>query len=176
MTSKNYVFTYLLTFFCQKYSRSATLSNPPPPLQLSFTAITDHPRQEKSGWAVFCSPARRQSEYQSVSGPWAVESAGDGRFAVRPVLSLLLRGLLAPHLFWTSSRNRQTLWCGDTSYMQRPSCTGIFVFRPRRSLTIGKKVRSNFTFFIIYSRKVQIYIADTRFQGRNQEKHMVIWL
>jgi hypothetical protein len=31
-------------------------------------------------------------------------------------------------------------------------------------------------FFIIYSRKVQIYIADTRFQGRNQEKHMVIWL
>ncbi len=31
-------------------------------------------------------------------------------------------------------------------------------------------------FLIIYSRKVQIYIADTRFQGRNQEKHMVIWL
>jgi hypothetical protein len=31
-------------------------------------------------------------------------------------------------------------------------------------------------FFIIDSRKVQIYIADTRFQGRNQEKHMVIWL
>ncbi len=31
--------------------------------------------------------------------------------------------------------------------------------------------------FIIYSRKVQIkYIADTRLQGRNQEKHMVIWL
>ncbi len=29
-------------------------------------------------------------------------------------------------------------------------------------------------FIIIYSRKVQIYIADTRFQGRNQEKHMVI--
>jgi hypothetical protein len=28
----------------------------------------------------------------------------------------------------------------------------------------------------MYSRKVQIYIADTRFQGRNQEKHMVIWL
>ncbi len=33
-----------------------------------------------------------------------------------------------------------------------------------------------FIFFIIYSRKVQIYIADTRFQERNQEKHMVIWL
>jgi hypothetical protein len=32
-------------------------------------------------------------------------------------------------------------------------------------------------FFIIYSLKVQIkYIADTRLQERNQEKHMVIWL
>jgi hypothetical protein len=31
--------------------------------------------------------------------------------------------------------------------------------------------------YIIYSRKVQIkYIADTRLQERNQEKHMVIWL
>jgi hypothetical protein len=31
-------------------------------------------------------------------------------------------------------------------------------------------------FFIMYSRKVQVkYIADTRLQGRNQEKHMVIW-
>jgi hypothetical protein len=30
-------------------------------------------------------------------------------------------------------------------------------------------------FFIMYSRKVQVkYIADTRLQGRNQEKHMVI--
>ncbi len=34
-----------------------------------------------------------------------------------------------------------------------------------------------FFFFIMYSRKVQVkYIADTRLQGRNQEKHMVIWL
>ncbi len=32
-------------------------------------------------------------------------------------------------------------------------------------------------FFIMYSRKVQVkYIADTRLQERNQEKHMVIWL
>jgi hypothetical protein len=31
------------------------------------------------------------------------------------------------------------------------------------------------SFFIIYSRKVQVkYIADTRLQERNQEKHMVI--
>ncbi len=30
-------------------------------------------------------------------------------------------------------------------------------------------------FFIIYSQKEQVkYIADTRLQGRNQEKHMVI--
>jgi hypothetical protein len=36
---------------------------------------------------------------------------------------------------------------------------------------------STYRVFIIYSRKVQIkYIADTRLQGRNQEKHMVIWL
>jgi hypothetical protein len=32
-----------------------------------------------------------------------------------------------------------------------------------------------FFIFIMYSRKVQVkYIADTRLQGRNQEKHMVI--
>ncbi len=31
------------------------------------------------------------------------------------------------------------------------------------------------SFFIMYSRKVQVkYIADTRLQGRSQEKHMVI--
>ncbi len=33
----------------------------------------------------------------------------------------------------------------------------------------------NSFFYIIYSRKVQVkYIADTRLQERNQEKHMVI--
>jgi hypothetical protein len=46
---------------------------------------------------------------------------------------------------WASSRNRLTLQRGDTSYTQHPSCTGTIVFRSRRSLAIGQKVRFNFT-------------------------------
>ncbi len=56
------------------------------------------------------------------------------------------------------------------------SASGPARDREKQEVDPCRQLGNNF-FFIIYSQKVQIkYIADTRPQESNQEKHMVIWL
>ncbi len=73
------------------------LCQPPLPLQLNFTAITDHLRAGKfrSG----CGPQSEAGPGKIPIGFWsqAEESAGGGGFAVGPVLLLFLWGPLALH-------------------------------------------------------------------------------
>jgi hypothetical protein len=93
MTSKSDFLTDFLMYFRQKSDRCAPCR--PPPLLLSFTAITDHPRVGEV--RPCCGP---KSGAAPVGLPIGFRSGlpiGPGGFAVRPVLSPFLSGLLVPH-------------------------------------------------------------------------------
>ncbi len=142
MASKNDVLMYFLMYFRHKTGCSATLLTPPPQSVLLLLQTTQ--QRERSSWAVVRSPAWCQSEYQSVSGPgpWRVWAA---RFSVGPCLSLFLSRPLLLHQSGSSRKGRLYSQWHIISYTQHPSCTGIFLFRPQWSITIGPEVRFNYT-------------------------------
>jgi hypothetical protein len=77
----------------------------------------------------------------------AMLSAGGWQILSR-AHSLALSRTIGAALIWTSSRNWQTLYCGRHIIHAPPAPLhdlGLCYFRPRRSLAIGPKVRSNFT-------------------------------
>ncbi len=96
---KNDVLTSIL-MYCQKSGLSTTLQTPPPPLLLSFTAITDPLGAGEV--SLGCGP---QSGVVPVNIPvsfwsWATLSSRGGGFSVAPALLLFLSGQLEPHRSW----------------------------------------------------------------------------
>jgi hypothetical protein len=91
MTSKNDVLTSILTFFCQKFCRVATL--PSSPLPTGFTAITDHPSagEVRTDRGLQCGAAA--IKFRSVIGPGPRRVRGR-RILSGAGLSLLL---MLPH-------------------------------------------------------------------------------
>jgi hypothetical protein len=144
MTSINDILMYILTYFHKKSSLDGTLLTPQTlPIQLGFTAITDHWGQEKSCLAVVCFLAQRQSGFRSLSGPGPCRVRG-WQVLCWPTLSLFLTAPLALPQSGQVPENRRPYHAVTQHIRSPPSWTGIFQFRPHRSLTIGPKVRSNF--------------------------------
>jgi hypothetical protein len=93
MISKNDILTY---FWCIFVRNSA--ATPPCRHSAWFYCYYRLPKgHEKSGWAVVCSPAQRQSGWQSVSGPGPWRVRGGGGFSVGLSLALSKWTLGAQH-------------------------------------------------------------------------------
>ncbi len=84
------------------FVRSPAMAPPcwPPPLPLSFTAITDHLRVGEVWLGCGLQSSAALVSILISFQSWAVESVGGGGFAVRPGLSVFLSGPLAPHKSW----------------------------------------------------------------------------
>jgi hypothetical protein len=90
----------ILTYFCQKSTCGATLPAPPP--SAGFYCITDPQRVQKSGGAVVCGPAVRQSGFQSVLVLVIGHAEFGGCWVLGWALSLSKRTADAA-LFWANS-------------------------------------------------------------------------
>jgi hypothetical protein len=114
----------------------------PPPLLLSFTAITDPLRTGSLAglWSAVWGGASQNTDQFLVPG--CGECRG-GRFAVGPGLSLFLSGLLMPHrsVQFPETSRLYSLVTYHTRTCNTLHVPGIFVFRPSWSLAVGQKMR-----------------------------------
>jgi hypothetical protein len=125
---------HILMYLCQKSGCDVTAG---PPFHSVLLLLQTTRGREKSGQAVVCSLGRRQSEFQSVSGPGPSRLRGGGRFSVGPVFSIFISESLAPRL---SGQVPETgrLYTTETDHTHfPPSWPVIFSFRPLQSLAIG---------------------------------------
>jgi hypothetical protein len=108
MTSKNDVLTSILSFFCQKFCRVATL--PSSPLPTGFIAITDHlsAGEVSPGRGPQCGAA--PIKFRSVPSPGPLR-VREWRVLSRAGLSLFLSGPInVAAQFWADSQNHSTLY------------------------------------------------------------------
>ncbi len=110
-------------------SRAAETYCRPPPLPLSFTVYTDHPRAGEVPPAVVRCTAQRQSTFQPVSGRglhrvWGVAGSQSGLLS----LYFLQYSWRAP--FWADFHNRSALW----HTTQRPREVSLYLVKARSKL------------------------------------------
>jgi hypothetical protein len=106
---KKWCFDIHFDVFCQKSGCGDILPTPPPPFCLVLLSIQITRGWEKSHRAMVRSTVRRQSTFQSVSGPGPRRVRGVAGSQPGP-LSLSFYFIAGAAPFWADFRNRSALW------------------------------------------------------------------